>query len=645
MANKRIKRKIITAVVFMAVLAGLLVLLFSGDNKKIIIDLFNGNTTMSKFLQDVQSLGWQGAVVFGVLSMLQVTLTFLPAEPVQVIAGVSYGFGWGCLICLAGVIVGNSVIYLLYKIYGDKLSEYFHKNIEVDFDVLQSSGRVTLLIFILYFLPAIPYGLICFFAASIGMKYYKYIVVTTLGSIPSIMIGVGLGKLAISQSWIISVIIFAVLLTVIIVLYIKRKALFAKLNEFAKKQFNYSSKTAVRKPHKLLSPIIVAGLKIYLKSLVKCKVTKKVDKVEGPAIVLCNHGSYIDFLYFATILKSNFHTVVSRQFFYGKGLGKLLKKLGCIPKSMFTLDIENVKNCLKVLKDNGVLVVCPEARLSTAGVFEDIQLTTLRFIQRSNANIYTIKFGGDYLALPKWARNGDERFYRKGALVEATLDKLFDAGEAAKLPEKEFCDRIKNALYYNEYEWLSAHPEIRYKQKNLAEGLHNVLFRCPNCGKEFTMISKGTRLTCEECGYSVTLNDRYGFEDCKFKNIAEWYEWQCLRIAEEVADNPDYELRSKVELRHASHTGKTQTEHAGNGVCILNRNGLIYRGTDNGEEITKFFPLSQIYCLLFGSGENFEIYEGEKYWYFAPQNLRECAKWYVVSLILTGKINCDEKKT
>lgn len=646
MAKKRIKIKIITAAIFAAVFAGLLVLLFSGDNKKIIIDLFNGNTTMSEFLQDVQSLGWQGAVVFGVLSMLQVTLTFLPAEPVQVIAGISYGFGWGCLICLAGVVVGNSIIYFLYKIYGDKLSDYFHKNIEVDFDVLQTSGRVTLLIFILYFLPAIPYGLICFFTASIGMKYYKYIIVTTLGAIPSIMIGVGLGKLAISQSWIISVIIFAVLLTVIIVLYVKRKAVFAKLNEFAKKQFNYSSKTNVRKPHKLLSPIIVAGLNVYLKSLVKCKVTKKVDKVEGPAIVLCNHGSYIDFLYFATILKRNFHTVVSRQFFYGKGLGKLLKKLGCIPKSMFTLDIENVKNCLKVLKDNGVLVVCPEARLSTAGVFEDIQISTLRFIQRSNANIYTIKFGGDYFALPKWAKTDKgERIYRKGALVEATLDKLFDAGEAAKISEEEFGGRIKDALYYNEYDWLATHPEIRYKQKNLAEGLHNVLFRCPNCGKEFTVSSGGVTLTCEECGYSVTLNDRYGFDNCKFANIVEWYKWQCRCITEEFANDPNYELRSEVELRHASRTGKTQTEHAGSGVCILNRNGLIYRGTDNGEEITKVFPLSQIYCLLFGAGENFEIYEGEKYWYFAPQNVRECAKWYIASLVLTGKINCNEKES
>lgn len=646
MAKKHLKRKIFTALALTAVLVGLLFLLFSGENKNIILDLFNGKTTPDKLLSDVQSLGWRGAVVFGALSMLQVVVAFLPAEPVQVLAGISYGFWWGCLICFVGVIVGNTVIYVLYRIYGDKLSEYFHKNIEVDFDVLASSGRVVLFIFILYFLPAIPYGLICFFAASLGMKYHKYIIVTVLGAVPSIMIGVGLGNLAVSQSWIISVVIFVLLAIVLIVLYVNRKKVFAKLNQFAKKQFSYSSKTVARRPSRLLSPFIMLGLRIYLKSLVKCKVTKKADKVEGPAIVLCNHGSFVDFLYFSTILKGNFNVVASRQYFYGKYLGRLLKLLGCVPKSMFTMDVENTKNCLRVLKNNGVLVICPEARLSTAGVFEDIQQSTLRFIQRSNVNVYTIKFGGDYLALPKWARSSDKRFPRKGSLVEAELDLLLEKGAAAALTEQEFDAKVINALYYNEYEWLAAHPELRYKQKNLAEGLHNVLFRCPRCGKDFVMSSKGTRLICDECGYETSLNDRYCFDNGGgyFANIAEWYGWQRDAIAEEIAQNPDYELRANVLLRHESKSGKTQTEPAGEGVCVLNRKGLTYKGEDNGEVITKFFPISQIYCLLFGSGEDFELYEGEKYWYFVPQNTRECAKWYIVSLILTGNINRNGRK-
>ena len=35
-----------------------------------------------------------------------------------------------------------------------------------------------------------------------------------------------------------------------------------------------------------------------------------------------------------------------------------------------------------------------------------------------------------------------------------------------------------------------------------------------------------------------------------------------------------------------------------------------------GKEIEKFFPMSQIYRLLFGAGVDFEIYEGKEIWFF-----------------------------
>lgn len=78
------------------------------------------------------------------------------------------------------------------------------------------------------------------------------------------------------------------------------------------------------------------------------------------------------------------------------------------------------------------------------------------------------------------------------------------------------------------------------------------------------------------------------------------------------------------------------TRLAGEGVCVLDKTGLTYKGTDDGVEIEKFFPLSQIYRLLFGAGEDFEIYEGKEIWYFQPEERRSCVAWYVVSGLLKG---------
>ena len=94
-----------------------------------------------------------------------------------------------------------------------------------------------------------------------------------------------------------------------------------------------------------------------------------------------------------------------------------------------------------------------------------------------------------------------------------------------------------------------------------------------------------------------------------------------------------FTLSSKVELRHLSTSGKT-TRHAGEGLCTLTREGLKYIGTQDGEQIEKLFPLKEIYRILFGAGEDFEIYDGQEIYYFVPENLRSCVVWYMVSDIL-----------
>ncbi len=636
--TKKLKRRIITGVVFVLLLAGLLALLFSGDNRRVIVDIFGG-APIEQILQDVQSLGWKGMVVFGSLSMLQVVLTFLPAEPVQVLAGISYGPWIGLGICMAGVFIGNTVIYILYKVYGNRLGEYFQKKIEVDFDVLRSSKRVALLIFILYFLPAIPYGLICFFTASLNTRYPKYIILTTLGALPSVMIGVLLGHIS-TNNWIVSLVILAVLIVAIVMLYVFRAKVFSWLNRFAKKQFNYTSATKVKEPNAFFNAIMFAGLKCWLRRRVKCKIKRNdIDKLERPAVVLCNHGSFIDFMYFSMLLsKEKPHVVSSRQYFYEKKLGNLLKRLGCIPKSMFSADVENVRNCLTVIKNDGVLVICPEARLSTAGDFEDIQPGTMSFLRKMGANaaIYTIKFGGDYLAMPKWARKNNKRYIRRGSTVEAELSLLYAKGESVKDTLEQFEQRVLDVLDYNDFDWLAEHPDMHYPQGDLAEGLENILYRCPECGKEFTLTTQGNTITCSECGYTDTVDDRYNFTSSvrHFDNHQQWYHWQLAQMQEQIDADPEFELRDEVTLYHESIGGGKQLTCAGKGECVFNRQGLTYTGTDGEEQITKFFPISSIYRLLFGADEDFEIYEGEHFWYFVPPDKRTCVKWYMASILL-----------
>ena len=91
--SQKRKLKIFTAIGFVLLFAGLAVFLFSGDNFLILQDMFRKDVTREELQESLSDLGYKGYITFGVLSMLQVVLTFLPAEPAQVMRAGSMGIG------------------------------------------------------------------------------------------------------------------------------------------------------------------------------------------------------------------------------------------------------------------------------------------------------------------------------------------------------------------------------------------------------------------------------------------------------------------------------------------------------------------------------------------------------------------------
>ena len=104
-------------------------------------------------------------------------------------------------------------------------------------------------------------------------------------------------------------------------------------------------------------------------------------------------------------------------------------------------------------------------------------------------------------------------------------------------------------------------------------------------------------------------------------------------LEKEISGNADYVLTSPVELRLPG-SGKGLTRHGGYGVCALTREGLTYTGTKDGEPVQLQYPLQKIYRLLFGAGENFEVYDGTEIRYFVPEERRSAVDWYMASMIL-----------
>ena len=106
------------------------------------------------------------------------------------------------------------------------------------------------------------------------------------------------------------------------------------------------------------------------------------------------------------------------------------------------------------------------------------------------------------------------------------------------------------------------------------------------------------------------------------------------QLQQQIEADPQYVLESKVTLRLPSKDGKSLTREAGNGVCRLSRQGLAYEGTLDGEPCTETFSPERVYRLLFGAGEDFEIYNGSEIWYFVPEERRSAVDWYLASMLI-----------
>ncbi len=631
-AKKISKTKLLVGVAAVVLIALIAVFLLSGKNFEVFKSFFRKDITREEIRETARGLGIKGVISVALLAMLQIIFVFLPAEPVQVIAGVSYGLGFGIAICMVGVFIGNTVIYILYKVFGKRIGEFYSSKIDIDWNSAKTFRIIALIIFILYFLPAIPYGMICFFAASTGIKYPKYIGITLLGSLPSVVIGVGLGDLAIQTSLIWAAVIFVILLAVVIVVVIKRDKIVKKLNAYIKKKSKpYSSDTQVRKPNKPLYRTFVFFSNIFLAFKLRLKCRRSVKIPEGPSIVLVTHGCFIDFMFVLKyLIKCYPHIVTARMYFYHKFMGNMMRKGGIIPKSMFTADFECARNCFRVLKSGEVLLMMPEARLSTVGRFEGIQDVTSKFLYTAGVKLYIMKLHGNYFARPKWG-NG----IRSGSTVECEIDELYTPEELKEMDYDTFKKKLDEAMYYDEYEWLETRPKLKYKSKKLAQGLEGILYKCPQCGHELCTQTKGRKIFCTHCGMEAELDDRYAFLGQKpFKDIRYWWDYQYDCLVNEIKNDPDCFIQAEVELKHSSLDGKKCLRHAGEGVCRLDANGLVYSGTDDGKETEVRFSGGEIYRILFGVNEDFEIYSGKEIYFFVPRDKRECAKWYLVSTAL-----------
>jgi len=276
------------------------------------------------------------------------------------------------------------------------------------------------------------------------------------------------------------------------------------------------------------------------------------------------------------------------------GFFRMLLADGVILKSLYEPDIKAMRHMMRLHKKGASFLIFPEGIDSADGTTQPVHPATARLVKKLSMDTVLCTAHGAYLSHPRFDNN-----IRKGR-IEYGFDMLFTKEEIGEMSEEELYSRLVRQFRYNDFAW-NREKQYSYRGKvPCAHGVDNILFICPQCGRQFTMHVEGDRLACS-CGHSVTIDDRYNLipdDSCfPFAGIDEWYHWQQDVIAEEVMQD-GFGMCEDVSYMMLNLDGrdlkKGRLINVGEGRLELDSRQIRYTGTKHGEEADLSFDLSRI---------------------------------------------------
>ena len=233
--------------------------------------------------------------------------------------------------------------------------------------------------------------------------------------------------------------------------------------------FDMEKKKKSKKRIGKVNPFIYAVAYAFMKRKFTKKYNISYDKdivkdIKGPAIVVATHTCDVDHILSALTLYPVRPTyIVSEHFTRIPSSARLLKLMHVITKKMFTPDVSTIRNILRAKKENAVIVIFPEGRLSCYGRTLPVAEGTAELIKKLGVDLYVWKAEGAYLTFPKWREKGDDRIGK----INASVKLLLSADEVAAT---DVCDikRITEEAIFNDDEKSMA--GVEYKCESMAKG-------------------------------------------------------------------------------------------------------------------------------------------------------------------------------
>ena len=167
------------------------------------------------FRDYVSAHGFGGKLLLIGIVMLQVIVAVIPGEPFELGAGFVFGWLEGTALCLIGMAAASALIYAAVRKWGVRLTEVFFPREKIDhFLSLLSKKKKEILLFILCLLPGTPKDLLVYIAGLTEIPLPRFLWITTLARIPSVVSSAVTGSLMQHQNHTAALITYGVTLLI-----------------------------------------------------------------------------------------------------------------------------------------------------------------------------------------------------------------------------------------------------------------------------------------------------------------------------------------------------------------------------------------------------------------------------------------------
>ena len=346
---------------------------------------------------------------------------------------------------------------------------------------------------------------------------------------------------------------------------------------YKKKRYYNTAKYPIRQP------IFIVWLIWILCKIVLIGKKYKVEKVnmEGlkpPYMLLSNHMYFIDFELAAMgTFPHRVNNVVNIDGYYRRPW--LMELIGAIGTRKFTADMHLIKSINRVLKRGDILCMYPEARYSPCGVTSFLPDSLGKLIKMNKVPVVVTIHRGNHLNSPFWN-------FRKKRRVpfHTTMTQILTAEQIKEMSVDEINAAVKKAFEYDDYRYQKERGFL-IKEKYRAEGMHKILYQCPNCLTESKMSSKGTEIFCTECGKRWNLNEDGTLSaldgKTEFPHIPDWFNWERTQVREQILRG-EYSFADDVEVYSMPRCWKF--ERLGEGRLTHDvKEGFVVEGFYRGE--------------------------------------------------------------